>query len=245
MTDRERPPDGTPWGHKDFEDEPIPGFTMVHTSRHGGLYLTAKQQETIPDALKPPSAGGEGIWWEEDCAWSLPVVFLLSKRPQSSLSHQEKSLLDDAHKIARDYYPDLWESLTGRKIRPGESEERDREDYLLQRADNLIVGTAWGSWASWVPKGMVGVAAWPGKLFLGPGRDQARAQPARFFLVPEKEYRAGSFVVDPKRHQEVTGKEGVPPSKWEDEKPSDAQAILVETMQRLKERKKRDDDRER
>src|SRR5271154_6336714 len=72
MTDRDGPPDKTPWGQKDFEHELLPGFTMVSTSGHGGLYLTANQREAIPDALKPHSAGGKGMWWEEDCAWSLP-----------------------------------------------------------------------------------------------------------------------------------------------------------------------------
>src|SRR5437899_2988864 len=143
MTDDDRPPENTPWGHKDFEDEPIPGFTTVSTSRHGGLYLTAKQREDIPDALKQYSKDGKGMWWEEDCAWSLPVIWLLSKRPQASLSPREEEYLDHAHAAARDYYPDTWENITGRKIRPGESYKRDQEIHLLKNKDNLITGTAW------------------------------------------------------------------------------------------------------
>jgi hypothetical protein len=214
MPDKDRPPDKTPWGHKDHEFEHIPGFTMVSTSGHGGLYLTAKQRAEIPEPLKQYSHDGKGLWWEEDCAWSLPVICLLSKRPQPSLSRGEQEYLSAAHEVAREYYPDVWENLTGRTLKPGQSEKRDHENYLIQRAGNLVVGTAWGSssFAAWVPKGMVGVAAYPGKAFLAPDpNDPARHHPARYFLVPEKEYTI-PFTVDPPRHQEVTGKDGVPPS---------------------------------
>jgi hypothetical protein len=52
MPDKGRPPDKTPCGQKDHEFEHTPGFTMVSTSGHGELYLTAKQRAEIPEPLK-------------------------------------------------------------------------------------------------------------------------------------------------------------------------------------------------
>lgn len=126
MADDEKPPWETPWGtERDEPDKCFGGFWWVHTSRHGGLYLTPEQQEAIPESLKAHSKNGTGVWWEENTAWSLPVICLLSKRPEASLTEEEQETLDRAHNTAQDEYPDEWEHLTGRKIEPGQSQARD------------------------------------------------------------------------------------------------------------------------
>jgi hypothetical protein len=164
MSDDERPPDETPWGHKQ-EEWDIGGFWWVSTPRHGGIYLTPNQRKDIPDLIKPHSSDAEGIWWEEDSAWSLPVVYLLSQRPHESLSDEEDYLLERAHNTARDSFPDEWEQMAGREIKQGESYSReDGRDTALVHSDDLLAGTVWRSSSenSWVPEGMVGVAAYPG-----------------------------------------------------------------------------------
>jgi hypothetical protein len=126
MADDERPPEETPWGtERDEPDKLFAGFWWIYTSRHGGLYLTAQQREAIPESLKAHSRDGTGVWWEENTAWSLPVICLLSKRPEASLSENEQEVLQRAHNTAQDEYPDEWEHLTGRKLEPGESQGRD------------------------------------------------------------------------------------------------------------------------
>jgi len=126
MADNERPPEETPWGsERDEPDKFFGKFWWIHTSRHGGLYLTAQQQEAIPESLKAHSKNGTGVWWEENTAWSLPVICLLAKRPEASLSEEEQEIFARAHDTAQDEYPDEWEHLTGRKIEPGESQRRD------------------------------------------------------------------------------------------------------------------------
>ena len=209
MTDDDRPPENTPWGQKDHEEEGIPGFWWVSTPGHGGLYLRAEQREAIPENLKARSADRKGMWWEEDCAWSLPVICLLSKRPESSLADEEKELLENAHDVARDYYPDEWENLTGRKIADGQSYRRDEEKRLIGLRDNLVVRTAWRSSGAnpWIPEDMLAVAAYPGKALLAARYAPAPSGEARYFLVPKKEYEAPHFIVDPARHREITGKE--------------------------------------
>lgn len=136
MADDERPPEMTPWGEKYEESEPIPGFTFVHTGRHGGLYLTPDQRKDIPDVIKPHSAHEDGTWWEEDNAWSLPVVYLLSQR--SSLSDEEKDFLEQAHEMAfgaraprsnpgRLPEGDPWSFLL--RVPPGDGDVRDQAPH--------------------------------------------------------------------------------------------------------------------
>jgi hypothetical protein len=142
MANDERPPEITPWGEKYEESEPIPGFTFVHTGRHGGLYLTPDQRKDIPDVIRPHSSDEAGIWWEEDSAWSLPVVCLLSQRP--SLSDEEKDFLEQAHEVARGWFPDEWEQITGREIKAGESYQREEgREIALIHADDLLAGAIW------------------------------------------------------------------------------------------------------
>lgn len=126
----EKPPWETPWGtERDEPDKYFGGFWWVHTSRHGGLYLTPEQQEVIPESLKVYSKNETGEWWEENTAWSLPVICLLSKRPESSLSEAEREVLHQAHDTAQEEYPDEWEQLTGRELsRNDEREEARHED---------------------------------------------------------------------------------------------------------------------
>ncbi len=219
MADNDKhPPEMTPWGPKQEEWE-VAGFSWVSTPRHGGIYLTPEQRKDIPDLIKPHSSDTERIWWEEDSAWSLPVVYLLSQRPHDSLSDEEDYLLERAHDTARDWFPDEWEQMTGREIRLDESYSREvGRDIALERGDDLLAGTIWRSSPenSWVPEGMVGVAAYPGKAFLESNMDPARTHAARYFLIPEAEvkWRTPPFEINNiERYQEVTGREGTPPAQ--------------------------------
>jgi hypothetical protein len=127
MADDEGPPEITPWGERDEPDKLFGGFWWVSAERHGGLYLTAEQREAIPESLKGHSRDGDGIWWEENSAWSLPVMCLLSGRPESSLTEGEQENLHLADQTCRDEYPREWEHLTGRRLMPGESRTLDGE----------------------------------------------------------------------------------------------------------------------
>jgi hypothetical protein len=212
------PPEMTPWGPKQEEWQDMAGFWWVSTPRHGGIYLTPEQRQDIPDLIKPHSSDTDGIWWEEDSAWSLPIVCLLSQRPLGSLSEEEEYVLEQAHDTARDSFPDEWEQITGREIQQGESYEREEgREIAAIHSDELLGGTIWRSSAenSWVPEGMVGVAAYPGEAFLKSNMDPARTHAARYFLIPEAEvkWRTPPFEFNPARHQEVTGREGTPPTQ--------------------------------
>ena len=101
MADDERPPADTPWGKSYGESEHIPGFWSVSTSRHGGLYLNAEQREAIPENLKAQSKDGEGMWWEEDCAWALPSFVCCQNGPNRHCRTKKRTSLR-AHIQQRD-----------------------------------------------------------------------------------------------------------------------------------------------
>jgi hypothetical protein len=148
MADQERPPEITPWGDRDEPDKLFGGFWWVTASIHGGLYLTAEQRKAIPDELKSHSRDGEGIWWEENSAWSLPVMCLLSGRLESSLTEEEQEKLYFADQTCRDNYPGEWEKLTGRRLMPGESQALDQaseEKHGFDESGPLERGTRFHS----------------------------------------------------------------------------------------------------
>ncbi len=118
-------------GEKQFEGEILPGITKVETSGHGGVWLDEKQRAKIPEYLKEHSAGREGIWWEEDSAWSLPILHFGLTR-QFGIDERDA---ESAKDTARDWYPDLYEKMTGEKILPGQSFKRENASRDEQKDD--------------------------------------------------------------------------------------------------------------
>lgn len=75
--------------------------------------------------------------------------------------------------------------------------ERERVQFLSENAQNWVVVSAWGSWAEWVPNGMVGVCAYRG------GNPAGRVGEPAYFLVPQPEYAdqgRHNFIIDEARH---------------------------------------------
>ena len=204
-------PKNTPWGPKQSEsiacivDEQ---FYFVHTAGHGGLWLTPRQRKALPPLLQAYGATGNAVWWEEDCKACVPLWYLISTKECLStdfdLTPDEKTFFDICERSVKDWEPDIYEALSGQTLMPEESSSRTEKRYYTENMGKLISRSAWGDWANWVPKGMVGVAAYPAECFIGasPGMQ------ARFFLVPKSEYDARErlgIVIDPTCHQEVSG----------------------------------------
>jgi hypothetical protein len=79
---------------------------------------------------------------------------------------------------------------------------RDQQTFQREHADLLMVVTADGAWASWVPKGFVGCHAYVG----GRGERGQTNGVGRAFLVTAAEYDVRSqhgFVIYPAKHQEL------------------------------------------
>lgn len=180
----------SPWGTIQIVEEIGPGIQRVHTAGHGGLKLDRKRNAAVPEYMR--RTGG---WYEEDCEYAIPiVVFPESFSPQ---------VLPGAESTLKNYFPDEYERFRGTVILPGESYARDEKAFHEKHKNDWVVVSAWSDGEEWVPYGMVGVCASPGRSY-EPGRL------TKWFLVPVAEYQARGkfgFVIDPARHIEIKPRE--------------------------------------
>lgn len=123
--------DWSPWGQIAIVTPLAPGIQCVTTPRHGGIWLDAEHRRRVPDYMLPASHGGAGVWWEEDCAFSIPlVVFEDEVRAggnEAAVSAIDSSLPRDS---MRNWFPDIYERHFGVTLKPGESYIRDKPRYL-------------------------------------------------------------------------------------------------------------------
>lgn len=136
----------------------------------------------------------EGGWYEEDSAWAI-VVTIFSY--WFSDAEREK-----AHETFRHWYPDEYERFYEVELAPGDSIQRDKATFYAENAQNWITIAAWGEWASFVPKGKVGVCATLG----GRTGDGLRK---RYFLVDSDRYANRNpltgLVIDEEIDQRIRG----------------------------------------
>lgn len=143
-------PQDTPWGVPQIADQLLPGIWLVETASHGGLMLSAARQGAMPDALRR-----EDCIYEEDCDWALPVLgfeaeFALAERTPAGW-------VQLAHDTARMWHPDAYMAFTGTTLTPSDSHVLQEREAYRERIGRIVVRSAYGSWADWVPKGKTGV----------------------------------------------------------------------------------------
>ena len=132
------------------------------------------------------AAGG---WYEEDAAWAgvatgWPDLFTGLERRQ-------------AEETLRHSWPDAWEAIHGRALKPGESRTRDSEAFARDHASDWVVISAIYSDQHC---GFTEVIATRG------GRRDPKSDERRF-LVPSGDYKVGAFgfVIDEARHAAYDG----------------------------------------
>ena len=174
----------TPWGPSQGAVRYGEGVMFHSTSGHGGFHLAAELNAKVHPLLR--DADG---WYEEDAAWAavataLPDLFTGLERRQ-------------AEETLRHSWPDAWEGIYGRAIRPGESRARDAEAFARLHADDWVGISA--IYSDHHP-GFTEVVATRG------GRRDPVAEERRF-LVPSKDYKVGpfGFVIDETRHAAYNG----------------------------------------
>lgn len=170
----------TPWGWPDHSVHHAEGIVSYSTPSHGGFHIDGERLAKMPKALR--NADG---WYEEDCEWAkvaaaFPDLFTVSER-----EHAERTL--------RDWMPDAWEAVYGRKLDPSESFMRDRQHFEAEHANDWVVVSASRSEDH---PGQVECSA-----TLGGQRGHVNI---RKFLVPRDEYCIGrhGFVIDESQHPE-------------------------------------------
>ncbi|MCU0732586.1 MAG: hypothetical protein MUE84_13515 [Hyphomonas sp.] len=174
----------TPWGPSQGAVRYSEGVVFHSASGHGGFHLSADRNAKVHPQLRDSSG-----WYEEDAAWAAvatawPDLFTALERRQ-------------ADEALRHSWPDAWEAIHGRVLRPGESRSRDVEAFARLHADDWVVISA--IYSDHRP-GFTEVVATRG------GRRDPAAEERRF-LVPSKDYKVGpfGFVIDEARHAVYDG----------------------------------------
>lgn len=174
----------TPWGPSQGAVRYGEGVAFHSTSGHGGFHLTADRNAQVHSLLR--SAGG---WYEEDAAWAAvaaawPDLFTGLERRQ-------------AEETLRHSWPDAWEAIHGRALKPGESRTRDGEAFARDNAANWVVISAIYSDQHC---GFTEVIATRG------GQRDPKSDERRF-LVPSGDYKVGTFgfVIDEARYTAYDG----------------------------------------
>ena len=168
----------SPWGVVQHGEKLSDGVYAVSTASHGGIKCYPKANVRIPAIFR----ANDG-WYEEDCDWAIPVIFL----------GNGPGTLEDAHKTLKNWHWKDYEQHFGVVLAPGESRGKDRVCWTVSNAGRWIVTAAWGDYHSSVPQGMVGCHA---------VRDEDQAN-SRYYLVPREEYAARNvfgFVIDESKH---------------------------------------------
>jgi hypothetical protein len=129
------------------------------TPSHGWLLLSPRESAQIPDYCRRPD-------YEEDCEWSIAVTALPDLARQISFDARndpnnpryDPTLaakdIAQARETCRNWYPDIYEKLTGETTTPENSYKRREEHFNRENAKNLVVVSACGEWCG-CPAGYV------------------------------------------------------------------------------------------
>lgn len=174
----------TPWGPSQGAVRYGEGVVFHSTSGHGGFQLSAERNAKVHPLLR--DGGG---WYEEDAAWAA----VATAWPDLFTGLEQRQ----AEETLRHNWPDAWEAIHGRMLRPGESRARDTEAFIRDHAEDWVVISA--IYSDHHP-GFTEVVATRG------GRRDQHAEERRF-LVPSAEYKVGpfGFVIDETRHAVYDG----------------------------------------
>jgi len=144
-------PTDTLWGAPDDAEQILPGIWEVSTPSHGGLVLSDERQKAMPAPLR-----FEHCQYEEDVNWSLVVLGFEAEFAR--LTHPGAAArVKLAHDFVRNWHPDRYEAFTGKPVEVRDSHVRRQRAAYQAHIGELVVISAFGSWADWVPEGKVGV----------------------------------------------------------------------------------------
>lgn len=169
----------TPWGVSQEATIYAAGVVVHSTAGHGGFHLDAIHNAKVHPALRASDG-----WYEEDCAWAAVAEAL----PELFTDYERRC----AERTIRNWYPEAWEAIHSRPLRPGESHEKDRRNFERDHASDWVVISAIRSDQH---PGMTECVATLGGNRRGPEQ--------RRYLIPSDQYDRSRFglVIDEVRHR--------------------------------------------
>jgi hypothetical protein len=180
-------PTNSIWGRPDYAEQILIGIWDIATPSHGGMILSEERQQAMPDALRLDEPN-----YEEDVDWSL-VVLGFEAEFASLNQTGAKARVQLAHDFVRNWHPDRYEKLTGKPVELRDSNVRRQRQAYEALIGQLVVTSAFGSWADWVPDGKVGVVGRVIEKVDHLGRATYTGEPIRA-LVDKDRYDNGRTV---------------------------------------------------
>jgi hypothetical protein len=180
-------PSDTLWGAPDDAEQILPGIWEVSTPSHGGFVLSEERQQAMPAALRFVHRQ-----YEEDVNWSLVVLGFEAEF--ATLTHPGAGArVKLAHDFVRNWHPGRYEAFTGKPVEVRDSHVRRQRAAYEACIGKLVVTSAFGSWADWVPKGKVGVVGRILKKVDHLGRPTYTGDPVQA-LVDKQRYDSSNTV---------------------------------------------------
>jgi hypothetical protein len=117
------------------------GFKFRDTPGHGYYSCIAQYNNNVPDFIRSSE-------YEEDCAWSIPVVF------NKNLFTPED--YETALQCFKSWFPADYEKAFKTTLLKGESSMKDSHYYdLIENEGKYMKAGGWGDWCFDVPEGFV------------------------------------------------------------------------------------------
>lgn len=160
----------TPWGKAQEVVKLDKGVSWVSTAGHGGFMVGvgAAKRLLSPEAQAEGEQWGSYLSFEEDCDYAI----VLWEHPEYAEKLGMKSVSGLFSHLS------TWKPLylIARGIDPGADEfskwqDWQREQFMRAEHNGDLIVSASGDWASWVPKGKVGVTTADNKRYLVPDAD--------------------------------------------------------------------------
>ena len=112
--------------------------------------LSDQRQVAMPDALRRADSH-----YEEDVDYAL-VVMAFEAEFLAAYAHGA-ILVRNARDTVRNWQPDAYAAFTGEAVAPKDSHVKRRREAYASRIGTIVVTSAFGEWADWVPAGKTGV----------------------------------------------------------------------------------------
>jgi len=117
----------TPWGQSQHKKKIITGVNYHTTEGHGGFKVFKRLNALIPNEWR-----NENCWYEEDCEYCIPCMFI------PAIKKEDPELYACAVKTCKKWYPDIYEKVFNVILKEGESYIKDEKQFYKDNENNLI-----------------------------------------------------------------------------------------------------------
>ena len=154
------------------------GFHFRETPGHGYFSCAPEYNKNVPESIRARE-------YEEDCAWSIPVVF-----NKNLFSNED---YETALSCFKSWFPADYERIFKTKLVRGESRMKDDHYFdLIENEGKYMKAGGWGDWCFDVPEGFVYAELRKIKGPFNYGFDSGKGEEISV-IMPSKTYRDKQF----------------------------------------------------